>query len=121
MTAPTPAKVATLHPVRKACIDAATKLVNLTPTKIVGEPNLDDARSLIDDIEVVAAIIDPIFAALGQYAESHFGKVDQSLFTECAFGAIDGQATYEIECAAKRYLADRGDGAAEQAAELRRA
>lgn len=108
------------HPVRAACLTAAVKLVSLIPTRIVGFPDMADARGVIDDLDAVCAIVDPLIKAIGEYAEQHFGSLDQSLFTDQVLGALDGNATFEIEQAARRLLADRHDGAIERAAEFRR-
>src|SRR5262245_24393213 len=108
------------HPVRKACLAAAVKLVSLLPTRIVGEPDMADARALIDDLDAICSIVDPMVAAIGHYAESNFGQLDQSLFTDQLHGALDGNATFEIEQAARRHIGDRAEGAAEAAADFRR-
>ena len=105
------------HPVRKACLTAAVKLVSLVPTRIVGEPDMADARALIDDLDTICSIVDPVVAAIGHYAETNFGRLDQSLFTDQLHGALDGNATFEIRGARKR-ISGR-DGAAEAAAEFR--
>src|SRR5262245_50408943 len=121
MNALTPATVAPLHPVRRACIEAALKLNALQPTRIVGEPDMDDAKALVGDIEALWAIIDPIMQSVGEYAEQHFGPLDMTLFTDCLRCATEGQATFEIESAAEAMISDRHEGAAESAVEFRRA
>src|SRR5262249_54955707 len=79
-----PQRSANVHPVRKACLAAAVKLVSLTPTRIVGEPDMADARGLIDDLDAICTIVDPVVAAIGAYAEAHFGRLDQLLLpTSC--------------------------------------
>jgi len=116
-----PPRSANVHPVRKACLAAAVKLVSLTPTRIVGEPDIADARGLIDDLDTICTIVDPVITAIGAYAEAHFGRLDQSLFTDQLHGALDGNATFEIEQAARKLLAGRADGAAEMTRTFRRA
>lgn len=116
-----PSRSADVHPVRKACLAAAVKLVSLTPTRIVGEPDMADARGLIDDLDAICTIVDPVVAAIGSYAEAHFGRLDQSLFTDQLHGALDGNATFEIEQAARKLLADRADNVVEMTHAFRRA
>ena len=102
----TPATVAPLHPVRRALIEAAIKLNALQPTKIVGQPTMDDAKALQQDLDAICAIVDPIITAIGSYAESNYGPLDRSLFTDQLRSALDGNATYEIETAALRFKED---------------
>lgn len=108
------------HPVRKACLEAAVKLAALMPTRIVGEPDMADANALIDDLDAICAIVDPVIAAIGEYAESNFGRLDRSLFADQLRGALEGNAMFEIEQAARRLVGQRAAGAAETAAEFRR-
>jgi hypothetical protein len=108
------------HPVRKACLEAAVKLAALMPTRIVREPDMADANALIDDLDAICAIVDPVIAAIGQYAESNLGRLDRSLFADQLRGALEGNAMFEIEQAARRLVGQRAAGAAEAAAEFRR-
>jgi len=115
-----PRRPGNAHPVRKACLEAAVRLVSLTPTRIVGAPDMADARALIDDLDAICTIVDPVVAAIGHYAEANFGRLDQSLFIDQLHGALDGNATFEIEQAARRLVAGRADDDAETAARFRR-
>lgn len=101
-----PTTNAPLHPVRKACIEAAVKLVALQFKPIVGEPDMSDAKALQQDLDAIASIVDPIILAVGHYAKSNFGRIDLDLFTDQLRRALDGEATYEIEQAAARYRED---------------
>ena len=94
------------HPVEAAVRTAACRLLNLKLARIAGEPHMDDAAALQSDLLAIAAIIDPIIETIGDYAESHFGKVDMELFRDQVRGAVEGNATFEIEAAGRRLVED---------------
>jgi hypothetical protein len=56
-------------------------------------------------------IVDALIAAYGHYVDAHAPSIDQSLFREVLFNAIDGNALYEIEQASQQLR----DSNAEQA------
>src|SRR5262245_47954113 len=87
------------HPVKTALLKASLGLLRLQPTTIVGPPDMTDARALQEDLEALCAVIDPVVEAIGDYAARHFGfsHVDRSLFRDQLRGALEGNATYEIE------------------------
>src|SRR5215470_12913371 len=107
------------HPVRAALSVAVVKLAGLRPARIVGEPELADARNLIDDLQAVASIVDPIIVAIGDYAEANFGRLDASLFKDQLRGALEGNATFEIEQVARRLIANRACAQADYRREMR--
>lgn len=72
----------------------------------------EDAKSLLDDLDAIVAIIDPIILAIGEYADQHFGRIDLSLFTHQLRDALDGNATFEIASAAEAIVQERMDEAA---------
>ena len=77
--------------------NAGDKLKALTMTRIVGgEADMSDAKSLVTDLLDIARIIDLVIAAIGEYADSHIGRIDQKLFTDQLLGALQGNATFEI-------------------------
>jgi len=89
-------------PVRSAILIAAYKLLCLQPARIVGEPDIHDANALVDDIEALAAILDPIFVAIGDYANSHIGLSRQDrddCFKDVILRAVQGNATHVIPAA----------------------
>jgi len=114
-------KPASTHPVGAALARAAARLATLAPARIVGEPDLADPRNLIDDLYALCAIVDPVIAAIGDYAESHFGRLDTALFADQVRGALEGNATFEIEAAARKLVASRADADAEYRREMRSA
>jgi len=91
------------HPVRVALRDAGMKLACLIPHAIVGDPTMADAKALQQDLDAIAAIVDPVVNAVGRYAQSNFGRIDLSLFTDQLRDALDGNATFEIEQAARTW------------------
>jgi hypothetical protein len=96
------------------------RLTAFKPARIVGEPHIGDAHNLIDDLLAIAAIVDPLIAAYGEYARSHFGRIDQSLFADQLLGALLGNATFAVEQAARTFASDYPGREAEQAAEFER-
>jgi hypothetical protein len=87
------------HPVRVAIVTAVGLLASFRPTRIVGEPDRADAHGLADDLLVIAAIVDPVVQAIGDYAQSTLGvsaaDVDR-YFANQLRGALEGNATYCI-------------------------
>ena len=91
------------HPVRVALRDAGLKLACLVPHTIYGDPTMEDAKALQQDLDAIAAIVDPVVNAVGRYAQSHFGRIDMALFTDQLRDALDGNATFDIEQAARTW------------------
>jgi hypothetical protein len=66
-----------------AVIDTASaQLFQLRIHRIVGEPDRTDAERLVANLRQLAAIIDPVVAAIGRHASHHFGWVDQRPFKD---------------------------------------
>jgi hypothetical protein len=89
---------------------AVARLAAFRPTRIVGEPDRADAQALADDLLVIAAIVDPIVAAIGDYADSTIGLAAGDLdrdFRDQLRGALEGNATYTITA---RFAARHGTG-----------
>jgi len=101
------------HPVQHALNAAIARLAGFRPTRIVGEPDMDDAHGLIDDLDIICGIVDPIIAAIGDYAAENFYGVDRELFRDQLRGALDGNATFDIESAARTALVNRAGAEAE--------
>src|SRR6478609_12202939 len=74
-------------------IAAGAQLSQLRIHRIIGEPDRSDAERLVANLRRLAAIIDPVVAAIGRYASHHFGWVDQRLFTNQLLNALEGDAT----------------------------
>lgn len=90
-----------------AAHDAAIKLGNLRMTNIVGEGDDQDAESLIDDIEAIWNIVDPLLEKIGQYAADNFHGVDIALFRNQLRSALEGNATFNLHEVAERIREDR--------------
>ena len=101
-----PATVAPVHPVRRAIIEAALKLMALQPHRIYGDPDMSDAKALQQDLDAIAAIVDPVIREIGRYAQEHFGRIDMLLFVDQLRDALDGNATFSIETAARAFIED---------------
>jgi len=78
---------------------AVARLAAFRPTRIVGEPDRADAHGLVDDLMTLAAVVDPIVQAMGDYAQSTLGipaaDVDR-YFRHQLRGALEGNATWCI-------------------------
>ena len=99
---PPAAQAAVPHPVLRAVQAAIARLAAFRPTRIVGEPDQADAQALADDLLVIAAIVDPIIAAIGDYAGSTIGLAPADVerdFSDQLRGALEGNATYTITAA----------------------
>ena len=90
-----------------AFVEAGKQLLNMRAPHIVGGPDRHDAEELVVCLRRLAAIIDPVVAAIGSYASHHFGWVDQRLFTNQLLNALEGDATFVIEQAADNFILDQ--------------
>jgi hypothetical protein len=89
-----------LHsPLNAAGQAAGQRLAGLLFTRIVGEPDRADAMNLIDDLDAVCRIVDPLIERIGDYAAEHFPGIDRDLFRDQLRGALFGNATYVLEVA----------------------
>lgn len=80
---------------------AAANLAGLHLHRGYGAATADDARAIRDDLEDVALrIVDPLVAAIGAEANDILGGIDESLFHDQLFGALDGNALYVLDRAA---------------------
>lgn len=102
--------------------EAGRKLGNLQMTRIVGQPDMADARNLVSDIEALWQIVDPVIEAIGEYAHSNFSMPadDRDLFRDQLRGALEGNATHVITAAAHELISSYRDAADEHRADLRR-
>lgn len=96
----------------------------IIPSRIAGpEPDMQDAYEFQKDLRLLAAKVDAVIEAYGEYLES-YGVLSQSDVKECfkdqLLGAIDGNALYLIEEGTRERIEYVRDEAAEHAAELRR-
>lgn len=87
--------------------DVLIKLSNLRLHNIVGEGDDQDAERLIDDLEAIWQIVDPLIEKIGQYAADNFHGVDAALFRNQLRGALEGNATFNLHEAAERIREDR--------------
>src|ERR1700758_4954184 len=85
-------------------VEAGKQLLNMRAHHIVGEPDRHDAEELVACLRRLAAIVDPVVAAISSYANHHFGWVDQRLFTDQLLNALEGDATFVIEQAADNFI-----------------
>jgi hypothetical protein len=90
-----------------AFVTAGVHLLNMRAHHIVGEPDRHDAEELVACLRQLAAIIDPVVAAIGSYANHHFGWVDQRLFKDQLLNALEGDATFVIQEAADNCVLER--------------
>ena len=90
-----------------AFVEAGKQLLNMRAHHIVGESDRHDAEELVACLRRLAAIVDPVVAAIGSYASHHFGWVDQRLFKDQLLNALEGDATFVIEQAADNFILDQ--------------
>jgi len=72
------------------------------PARIHLDPMPSDYRAFADDLRLLAANLDPLVEAMGEYFAANVpGYVDLSLFKNQLRDALEGNAIYEIESAAE--------------------
>jgi len=117
-----PAPRAHGHPVQAAIHAAIARLAGFRPARIVGEPDENDARALIDDLLALAAIVDPVVAAVGEYAVSALGmpRAELKEFEHQLRGALEGNATFCLESTMRERVTSAAADSAERRVGLRR-
>ena len=83
---------------------AGEKLASLQMTEIAkfSTATKDDAESLIDDLTIIAGIVDEMIAEIGDYAAEHFDMTlhDRDYgFKDLLYRALDGEGLHLIESA----------------------
>src|SRR5207244_3646073 len=89
---------------------AGKSLQDLRMTRLYAAytPDREDAKALVDDLLAIARIIDPVIEAIGEYAVAHYRGIDLDCFRGQLLGALEGNATFEIESAVAQELEDNG-------------
>lgn len=82
---------------QRAQMVAASKLAGIQFTIIRGEADDKDAENLRDDLVALWRIVDPLIEAIGAYAKEHFSTLDLADFKDQLQGALDGNATFELD------------------------
>lgn len=94
---------------------AGAALLALRMTRIgQWHPDEQDAKALLEDIDAICHIIDPVILAIGDYANLHFGRIDLTLFENQLRDTLDGNAAYEITSAAEALAQERLDTAGDE-------
>ncbi len=84
----------------------------IIPTRIPLEPAPGEIDMVADDLRVLARKVDALIEAYGEYINANTpGEFDRSLFKEQLFGALDGNALYEIEQASQQLREDNAEQA----------
>ena len=84
----------------RAQATAISGLAGLKLHRILGEADAADFLALRDDLEAVARVIDPLIAAVGAEAAAASHAILRDLFEDQVFGALDGNATFNLTEAA---------------------
>ena len=89
---------------KQSLLDLAAFCSGIIPTNVGSYPTVSSAYELGKDLLLLAAKVDRVIEAYGEYAESCIGNVDQSLFRDQLTGALEGNAVFVIEEAAREYV-----------------
>jgi hypothetical protein len=85
--------------------EAGKALLSLQGTKLSGAGDKADAGNLIDDLEVIAKVIDKLVLKYGEAAREHLGVTQSELdamFTDQLARSLEGNGLYIIEAAGKQ-------------------
>ena len=88
---------------RKLALDnLADFCQGIIPTQVSRWPSAQDGIELAKDLSLLAAKVDQVIMAYGDYAQSTLGvsERDMDLFKDQTIGALEGNALYVIENAA---------------------
>lgn len=98
----------------RAQADAVAGLAGLKLHRIIGEADEADFLALRDDVEAIAAKVDPLIAAIGSEAAGASHAIEAALFEAQLSGALDGNATFNLGEAAALVREDRLDSRADR-------
>lgn len=85
-----------------AQVKAASRIAAMDIKPMPKDAKSEDFLRLSRDMREIAQHADDLIQAFGFEAAIHDHNIDQSLFKEQLFGALDGNAFYDLECAAER-------------------
>lgn len=85
----------------RAQAKAASGIAALTLHRIPVDPMSDDPIAVRDDLEAIVRQVDPLIEAIGDMACESFPTVGRDLFEGPLRQALEGHATYSLECAAQ--------------------
>lgn len=80
--------------------EAARKLASLKMTRLVLEPEAQDAKNITDDVLIVADIFDGVLQEMGRYAGEYFGINSTEIekhFSGVVRNALEGNGLFVIE------------------------
>jgi hypothetical protein len=110
-TTPTgaPVKAGRSLPLAVAYSDLVTGFLALRAPRIPVSPDPHHLLNIADHLREIAAIVDRYIEAVGSEIKSNSNVcVDGSLFDRQLFGALDGNALFEIQRAAEAIAEDNG-------------
>lgn len=88
------------------------KLAQLMPREIRGDADEHDLRSANANMLSIAAVVDEHLLNYGKYIAYRTSGIDTKQFEAQLTGALCGNATWEIDQAAERVIAERREGCA---------
>jgi len=91
---------------RMRLADLARFCIQIIPTELSNRVTADDGIELAKDLRLLAARVDAVISAYGDYAERKIGGIDESLFKNQLLDALEGNALYQIESGAKEREAE---------------
>jgi len=95
---------ATENPLDRAVRLAAENLRGITMVRLwsVACPQVEEAEALVDNLFVIAKVVDDMLEVIGKAAKAHFGHtIELDLFRDQFRNAIEGNATHTIMVAAE--------------------
>lgn len=81
--------------------DLAIFCSGIIPSAVGYAPTARDGIELANDLRLLAKRVDRVINAYGDYAESCIGNVDRSFFVNPLESALEGNALYVLEEAAR--------------------
>lgn len=104
------AKVRGLPSIYAAHAKAAAELADVEMHQVWVSPDGDDFRSSDDNVREICRAVDPLLEMIGaEAAANSIYKIDQSVFKNVLFNAVDGMALYELSEAADRMDEERSE------------
>lgn len=114
-TAQTSQSARKLTPIEEAQARLVTRMAGVTFHRVFGEATPDDADALLNDLLVAAGWFDEFIEAYGRYCKSELPDVALRDFEKQVVGALEGNATYQIEQARDKLIETRDEEFADAA------
>lgn len=100
------AKLAGIGDIHRAQVEAAAKIAGSRFHTVHGEPSVEDATALAEDLGLICAAVDPLVRQIGVEAHGSFHGVDLTAFDDVVRNALESDAIPMLQTAVENAFED---------------